>query len=1383
MKKTIHCLLIAFLANISLFISNLPAQEKVSYLQNIKFQEALPAGSISGIIQDNYGFLWFATWTGLFRYDGNGIVNYTQKLGDQMGRKISCVYNSSTNHIWMGTFSEGLFVMNNTTNQLTKIDSIDRRRLANIFTIGEDQEKQVFIGMQDGLLKYDLNTKKHTVYPLVYQNGKEKVNCMITAFAQDRNKTYWIGTHLGLFNFDGKTGRFTRVSPTIDSYVYQIQCDNNKLWILSKTGFFSIDITNPKQPITVKHKLEKDNEVCMCVQISKQDTSKLWVGAYSGMYLIDKKDLNSNHTQGFEKKYDLQVSTFYEDRTHILWIATEKGVYKADFYQKRFHIQKDPDLLKSVLTVASNGKNKLWLGTWGKGLFSANISPNGDITDKNKIEFDSQNGRSAFYSIIYHLLYSREDYLWLATRGAGLYRLKLDANGKVLENKSYSSSNDSGIDDDYIMNIVQDDEGNIWAGSWDGYLFRYDKQKDKFLKISYFNDLEKAHHYPIVRILREKKGSLLLGTAGNGLVRLWLNDSKTSCKDVEHFAVPLEPKSLRWYFVLDMIQQASGDLLVSTEGGLARYDGDKKISYVYGENEGLPVSIINGIIEDNQKKVWLSTETGLFKLDFDGVKLKSVRQFTIHDGLQSNIFNQRSVCKLDKDNIAFGGEDGVCLFSPSSIRDASVSTRAVLTDFKLFNQIIESGKEYNGKVVLKQSISFAKTIELDHDENTFSIGFSALNFSAPQKIKYAYKLTGINNNWVTVDASYPYANFTKVKYGSYRFLVKCTNSDGVWSENETELLITINPPWWKSRLATFFYFCLIIMLLYSARYLLEYKHRVEMRQFEYKKNMEIYDTQLKFFTNISHEFRTPLTVIIGLTDMLKAKNKNNTDDNIKGIDRNARILKRLVDDLMDMRKIEKDTLNLRLETIDAAPYVKHLCENFNSLFAQKKVSFRFTTQLMTSAFVKVDKLRFESVIYNLLSNAFKFTPEDGTVTCTVTTEERSMVKGFKNIPMFLRNSKDKFFVIEIADTGAGISKADLPRIFDIYYSGTTYQKGLTNTIGTGIGLPFTKKIVELHQGFIEVDSEENVGSEFRVYIPLAEAVAKPITEIIQQETISNKTVVTVEEEVVDNQDWNNEEERSSKYVILVVDDNDDLRNMVRTILPTQYRVIEAEDGLEGYELAKKEVPDLIITDVLMPKMTGTELCEKLKQTEITNHIPIIMLTALPTIEDRIEGLRKGADSYIPKPFEPDHLLVRIEKLIESRERLKSRFLRSYIVQTNVVTEEDNYDPAVEFLNKVRASVDKNISNPDYSVGDLCQDIGMSRMQLFRKLKATTDISANKIIRMMRLEKAKKLLLRGDLNVADVTYSVGFNDLQYFRKCFKEEFGITPSDYVRQQKKS
>ena len=463
-----------------------------------------------------------------------------------------------------------------------------------------------------------------------------------------------------------------------------------------------------------------------------------------------------------------------------------------------------------------------------------------------------------------------------------------------------------------------------------------------------------------------------------------------------------------------------------------------------------------------------------------------------------------------------------------------------------------------------------------------------------------------------------------------------------------------------------------------------------------------------------------------------------------------------------------------------------ICKNFNSLFSQKKVSFSFTTEVMPNVYVKIDKLRFESVIYNLLSNAFKFTPEDGAVTCTVSMEERTLVKGLRQIPLFLKNNKEKFLVIQIADNGVGISKADLPRIFDIYYSGTTYQKGLTNTIGTGIGLPFTKKIVELHHGFIEVVSEENQGSEFRVYIPLSEEVLKPVTEIIQAETTIKHSEpmpsVDINSSSADSVDWMGDDDKQTKYLILVVDDNDDLREMVKGMLPSQYRVIEAADGAEGFELAKKEVPDLIITDVLMPKMTGTELCEKLKQTEITNHIPIIILTALPTIEDRIEGLRKGADSYIPKPFEPSHLLVRIEKLIESRERLKSRFMRSYIVQPNLVDEGDNYDPSVEFLNKVRASVDKNISNPDYSVGDLCIDIGMSRMQLFRKLKATTDISANKIIRMMRLEKAKKLLLRGDLNVADVTYSVGFNDLQYFRKCFKEEYGITPSDYVRQQKK-
>jgi signal transduction histidine kinase/ligand-binding sensor domain-containing protein/DNA-binding response OmpR family regulator len=1369
---------IATILSILVFCSFLSGQERTTLnIEKPNLSEILAEDDINCLLQDKLGFMWFGSWKGLYRYDGNQTVNYSLKRNGFLGKKISTLYSAHDSSLWIGTYGQGLYIYNINTNKTVNYDTICGQKIKNIYAIVQNPKGETYIGTSNNLYIY--NKGKFTEFPLSREIGEKTTTLMITALQIDKFGNVWAGTSNGLFRFDTYSHTYMRILPEITTYVSKLLYHNDKIWICSKQGLHSLlpQLGGYSESHSVKINAEGTTEYVLNIRPSNQNKDIYWINTQNNFYIFNSQTGTSSPIDFMLNQkltIKLHIQAVYEDRNNVLWIGAQ-GLYKFDNNLRNFATYTDLDKISSVMALAAGAGGSLWVGTWGNGLFYTTIDRKGNATELKPINFGSI-FQASYARFTYSLCLSRAGTdLWIGTKGAGVVRLGLKNNQFAGSVKTYSSFERNGIEDDYIMNIYEDLEGNIWAGSWDGILYKYSPKTDRFMVIEYQKTTKIENQAAIVKISSARPGELLLGTFGNGLLRIQLSEDREKSLNSKTIFYLQGQENQFSNFITDILDAGNGNLLLATDKDLFLISQDNKYQH-FGISDGLPHTTVEAVARDISGKFWASTSGGLSQLNFVDKKLKSVRNFTTYDRLHSNVFHSRCFTKAADGRMFFGGNNGFCSFIPGEIKESTSKTSVLLTEFKLFNEIVESGIEINGKILLEKTISKTGHLTLSYDENTFSFGFSALNYSMPEKIKYAYKLEGVNPNWVLADARYPYANYTKVRYGIYKFLVKCTNVDGIWSDKITTLTIEIRPPWWQTNWAYFIYFLLILGFIVLLKYMIEYKHQIEIKQVGYQKDLEVFDMQLKFYTNISHEFRTPLTIIIGLVDILRKKdeNKDLRRDNYTKIDRNARILKKLIDDLLDMRKIEKDTLKLKLEKIDPAFLVKQLCDNFVYLFAQKNVQFEFQTQLTSQIYILADELRFESIIYNLLSNAFKFTPENGKVLCCINLVERSE----QGNVFFIRKNMQKYLCITISDNGIGITPEDLPHIFDIFYTGSNDQT-VNQQIGTGIGLPFTKKLVQLHKGQIEVSSTEGKGSEFSIYLPVIEET----TDILSQQPAQPELIpINIKESPVPDE---NEDEKlaKDKELILVVDDSADLRAMVRDCLPSKYQVLEAADGEEGWAMAIEHVPDLIITDVLMPKMNGNELCEKLKNADITNHVPIIMLTALPTVEDRILGLKKGADSYIPKPFEPEHLLIRVEKLIETRRSLKNKFLRNYWATPTQTPEEEKYDPALEFINKVRALVEQNLSNPEYSVGEMCKDIAMSRMQLFRKFKASMGITANKFIRLMRLQKAKQLLERGDMNVSEVTYSVGFNDLKYFRNCFREEFGITPSEYVRQLRKT
>ena len=543
---------------------------------------------------------------------------------------------------------------------------------------------------------------------------------------------------------------------------------------------------------------------------------------------------------------------------------------------------------------------------------------------------------------------------------------------------------------------------------------------------------------------------------------------------------------------------------------------------------------------------------------------------------------------------------------------------------------------------------------------------------------------------------------------------------------------------------------------------------------EQDQEIEMYDMRMRFYTNISHEFRTPLTLIMGLIGRLRINDDpEKRSDFYEKIDRNAKILLRLITDLMDLRKIEKEEIRLRHDKINPSLFFRQSCESFTQLFSTKGLEFKYTDKIEEEVSILGDPVRLESVVYNLLSNAFKYTDKNGRVECEIDLVTRAFNQ--KSILQFNYRTKEarEYLALKVSDTGVGMTRSQVRNIFNKFQGNNSQGLSEPTSTSYGIGLLFTKSLVELHHGFIDVESENNKGTTVTVYLPCTiNSSTGLLTPKHKSDSIlinSSESETAVLQEKITR--------KGDEKIILVIDDNQEVRSLVKDILSPEYQIVEAADGLEGWQKASDIVPDLIVSDILMPGMDGNMLCEKIKSSNLTNHIPVILLTALPTSADRIKGLKHGADSYIPKPFEAEHLLVRIEKLISSRNLLKEKYMKDFLVKPEKNAEIE-VNPSAEYISRIKKYIEQNITEPEYDVADLCRDLGTSRMQLYRKLKATVGYSANELIRKIRLHKAAELLLRGDLNIAQVTYEVGFSDLQYFRMCFKDEFEVTPSQYIR-----
>ena len=1330
----------------------------------ITVKDGLPENSGQSFIQDYLGYLWIATQNGLVRYDGYSLKVFTleKDRNNSLSTSDLLIYEDKRKTLWVGSLA-GLnkFNRKNETFKLYSSHKDDSTTINSnlVRSFCEDKEGRFWIGTQVGLNLFDRDNEIFTRYYFrnadVQRNeslNSDKTYLPVNCVIEDPSSgDLFIGTEKnGLWIFNVKEKTFSKYSPdNLDKKIDRVQSfyksRDGKIWMASthtlscfdpnqKTFRFYIDFPTigDEQNIVFKNPVGS---------VIEDKDRLIWAGFFKGeqgVFCLDPVSGNSKQYDLFPNKPKLarynKILSLYEDRTGIIWIGTwQSGVLKLDKQKEKFQLLSTnpnftPGSLSSTIVYSGvyDSSGYIWYCT-------QTSLDKYDIKNKTYKHFlkDEECITKYFYTIIQ----DEDGYIWIGTARCGLVRF--DTHNESIRYYLNDEKKSINLVNKQIRVLLQDNSGNLWIGT-DGYgLYRFDTKKDKVTFKNFPNDPSSISNDQIKYIYKDSKGDLWIGTNLGGLNKFDPKTENFSHHGFESIVVLFEDKRGNFWV---------GDFY----SGLNLFNREKDLlQSTYSRQEGLSSPVLKGIIEDDNNNLWLSVETGLFKFNIDN---QTFRHYSRVDGLPESSPLESHPFKGPGGNIYLNSVKGQIFFNPESIKDDPNPPQVLLTGLSLFNRPDE-------KLNYDNLISELKIITLSYDQNDLKFDFVGLHFSSPEKNQYQYKLENFDQDWIEA-GNQRFATYTNLDPGEYVFRVKAANKDGVWNESGASIAIILNPPYWATAWAYLFYILLFVSIVYFIWKLqlrrIKIKNEFAMSKFEAQQLHEVDKIKTKFFTNISHEFRTPLTLILGPSKQLTVNsNEEKTKATADLIHRNAKKLNKLVDELLDIAKIETGEMKLRASPFNLVALIKEIALSFYSLAERKKITFNLISEF-DEIIVYVDKEKLDKILNNVLSNAFKFTPENGKISVTIKTSKRDCE-------------------IAVTDSGTGIPQNELDKIFDRFYQ--VDGSHTREYEGTGIGLSLTKELIELHKGQIKVESQEGKGSVFHLVFPLGKEHLKPeeIFDLLEEEKeteIISKAFEEYSEKINHSSDFQLSGELEIP-TLLIVEDNSDVRNYINNILCNEYKIYEADDGEEGVQKSFNYIPDLIITDVMMPKLDGFQLCNKLKSDFRTSHIPVIMLTAKATMKDKINGLGLGADDYIMKPFEAEELKARIKNLLEQRNRLHEHFRKfGYTeIAKQHISSADEF-----FIQKTLSVINENLSNSAFGIEQLAEKLAVSRALLFKKLNHLAGESPGEIIKRLRLNKAAILIGKNSGNISEIALEVGFNNPSYFSECFKKQFGVLPSQY-------
>ncbi len=1340
---------IFFLITISIFVQLfIPLQVKAETninIENLTNKTGLPEGAINCLAQDSYGFIWIGTWKGLFRYDGYDAINFSAINRHFNALKIEEIIING-NDLWVGSFVTGLFKINLENYEVTHYfkDNEESHRISdnNIISLCATPDNNIFVGTErGGLCVINSEGKVTKIYtPETHPNVLRTRQISKITYLKDN--TIVIGNNgLTFLNYKTEEAKIYTY-PGIEYFISEmIKISDNELLVSSLESLYYVNLSSPVHEI----KMILNSRVKSMIFKKDSYEKTIIIGSVEG---ISEFSANTHSLKNIKVDEDetapvQNITSIIYTNDDVILIGSENGLFS--FNQRNRYFDNfttkpggtTPDIISNIEITDKN----FFAGSWGKGLLKLN-KKSGFLEEVNFSNFDKHS-----LSFIFSLKKINER-VWFSTKNnLGVFSFTEDSEPYPLKYYNYFQDKDNKFQNYTVTYILERKDKSILLSTWEGILFYYDSGEDVFRALKSKNDEPYlSRDLPIYSMVEDNEGFLWVALNGGGVIKM-ITDNNIIISQEKI----TEEEGLASNFVTALYQSRNNKIWVGTEAGLTVIDG-KEIKTILNKDITFD---IQSIIEDPIGFLWIGTQKGLIRINSNNIE-ESYKLFDAYDGLKNQAFFLNSIYKDSDFTFYFGGYKGIDYFTPYKIDYNYNKPLPKITGFYLFNEkVFPCTEEY--KAIHPTIITGAESINLKYNQNTFAFEFSNLEYQIPEKCQYAYFLEGIDKDWNYRDSYNRIAYYTKVSPGTYTLKIKSTNNDGVWSEEPVSVSIYVKPPLWATTWAYLIYLILgmlfIFMILYLRILKVQEDHKQKLKEIEYEKQMELDDLKLKFFTNISHEFRTPLTLILGpLARILEEENNDPLKEKHLMIYRNASRLLQLTNRIIDFRKNEKEQLKLKVSETNISDFIYNIFLFFKYEAQKRNINYTFSSHY--DGTILIDNEFIESTVFNLLSNAFKYTPDN------------------REIKVNIFNDGE-WLKISFADTGKGISQEHLKHIFDRFNS-------ITKRNSAGIGLSFSHRLIEIHKGKINVESELNKGSDFTLCLPLYDVYSEEEKETVKVKEMTadwKKIDQSLQEEIQTDLNRLKSEFEKEELIALVVDDNFEVRQFIRSLLDKDFKVLEASNGKEALEIAYENIPDIVISDVMMPEMNGYELCHTLKTDDRTDHIPVILTTVLSTQADRIEGLKIGADSYIPKPIDPEHLLIRINKLIERQLKQKEKFNLNNYSKNIEITEEEKRDvhPLVE---KAREIVLKNLDNSEYNIDDFCSDLGLSRMQLYRKFKAITGLSANSFIRKVRLYKAAELLKSGELSVKEVTYDVGFIDLKYFRKCFYDEFGVNPSEYAQ-----
>ncbi len=1367
------------------------------------------------ILQDHEGFLWAGgEATGLFKYDGYTFQRFVYDPDDPRSlsdNRILVIYEDRQDVLWVGTEFGGLNRFDRETETFTRFlhdpNAPNSLSSDSVFAIVEDQAGTLWVGTQRGLERFDRETETFTRFYPDASNTESPTNT-VRALLVDQRGTLWVGAW-GLSHFDPETGVFTRYLPYPPMAVYDpkdpatwvnrvrsIHEDpGGRLWVgTEQGGFYRFDPPEPGDPGSgpgrafTNYRNPREgwggvNEIVL--DIVDDPEGGLWLGAGSaGLIWFDPE---SGSMTAFRHDpldpHSLKgnyVSALYVDRQGILWVGIYRsGLHRYDRASKPFeHIygrEGDPNGLidNYVWSIHEGPDRALWVSAGGV-LHRIDRQTN----TYRHFRHDPNDPHSLYGA--FPILVDRSGTVW-AGAGSTLSRMDPDRPGHFTHFHPDPADPESPPPGN-ISSLYEDKQGRLWVGTTDFGLSRMDDREGgrltRFAMEGAFGMIDSFYE--------DEAGMLWMGTTGEGLYRF---DPMTQTYR-NYRPDPGNPSSLSHatvYGVCGHPQEPDVLWVAAYNGGLNRFDKRAEtFTYFTVQNSDLPDNGAQGLLCDEQGRVWLSTDHGVSRFD---PETETFENYNIDDGLQGLTYNSWAYHKSPyTGEMFFGGPDGLNAFFPDEIHGNPHPPQVALTGLKLFNEPVSVGEGS----LLTRRLARTETLTLRHNQNDVTFEYTGLHFGHPEQNQYQYMLAGYDEAWREVDELRE-ATYTNLPSGDFVFRVKAANSDGVWSEEGASVRVTVHPPWWRTAWAYLLYGLLFLGGVFAVdrfqrRRLLqkaqaqarirEARLQAENAEAQARMLQELDTVKSRFFANISHEFRTPLTLIVGPLEDLQDGEYGPLGEDARqqvglAVD-NSRQLLHLVNQLLDIARLEAGRLTLSVAAVDAAAFIQSITQRFTAIAARKDIDFQVDVpDAPIEAWLDADQI--EKVVGNLLGNAFKFTPDAGTIALAVATEDDTAHEGR--------------LVITVRDTGPGIAEEHLPHLFERFYQADA--SSTRRQAGTGIGLALVHELVALHHGSIEVESTVGTGTTFTLRLRLgnahfseterADAATKPFALRPSSLSALAGEILIPEDAVPPGGDGQEVAgpEGEDVTTVLVVDDNAQVRAYVRRHLARHYRVLEAADGQQALALAAEAVPDLIVSDVMMPRMDGFALCQAIKTHPELDFIPVILLTAKASQESKIEGLETGADAYMTKPFSVRELEVRVDNLITSRRQWQARFGQDVAPFTFTPAPPELSAADEAFLEEVRAVIVAHLSDEDFGVKELAAALGQSRTALYRRFETLLEASPTELIWQMRLAEASHRLASGAGTISEVAYSVGFKSVSHFGKRFKAHFGTSPRNYIDQ----